>query len=155
MACQPNSRENFPVVGDHTSEQKRRSALLSLWPKPRGERSASFLLLSVCGRNRGRKERSLPSPLAVKGAWTSFTSRFVAKTKAPKPRGERTAAFLHLSVCGQPLGLWRPSFTLGLWSKLRGEGTAAFLHLLVCGQNGRVKGARPSLTSQLVAKTER
>ena len=61
-----------------------------------GERSAAFRHISVCGQNRG-----------VKGARPSFTSRFVAKTKGrkdrglpsplglqPKPRGERTAAFL-------------------------------------------------------------
>ena len=40
------------------------------WPKPRSERSAAFLHLSVCGQNGG-----------VKGAWPSFTSRFVAKTE--------------------------------------------------------------------------
>ena len=132
-----------------------------LWAKPRSERSAAFLHLSVCGENRG-----------VKGAWPSFTSRFVGKTTS-----ERSTAFIHFSVCGQSRGVkgpqpwvcgenrgvkggpqpWvcgqnrgvkgaRPSRTgkkggggglspFGLWSKPCREGTAAFLHFSVCGQN--------------------
>ena len=52
---------------------------------------------------------------------------------------ETSAAFLHLSVCGQNRGV---------------KGAAAFLHLSVCGQNKGVKVARPSFTSRFVAKTE-
>ena len=91
---------------------------LGFWP----ERTAAFLHLAFCGQNRG-----------VKGARPSFTSRFVAKTEGvkgarssfrgvkgvqdcclpsplgfwpkSKPRGERTAAFLHLSFCGQNRGV--------------------------------------------------
>ena len=54
----------------------------------------------------------------------------------PKPRGERTAAFLHLLVCGQKRG---------------DERSAAFLHLSVCGQN---RSPRPSFTSRFLAKTK-
>ena len=36
----------------------------------------------------------------------------------------------------------------------RSETSAAFLHLRVCGQNRGVKGARPSFTFRIVAKTE-
>ena len=131
---------------------------LGLWPKPKGERTAAFLHLSVCGQNQ-----------KAKGPRPSFTSRFVAKTKRRKDHG------LHLSVCGQNQKAKgpRPSFTsrfvaktkrrkdrglpspLGLWPKPKGERTAAFLHLSVCGQNQKAKGPRPSFTSRFVAKTKR
>ena len=87
---------------------------------------AAFLHLSVCSQNPG-----------VKGARPSFISRFGANDRGlpshlglwPKQRGERTtaclrgersAAFLHLLVCGQNRGVEgaRPSFTsrfVGLW----------------------------------------
>ena len=62
-------------------------SLLDLWPKQRGERTAAFLYLSVCGQNRGVKgaRPSFTSQFVVnrgvKGVRPSFTSRFVAKTE--------------------------------------------------------------------------
>ena len=164
---------------------------MGLWPEPRSERSAAFLHLWVCGQNR-----------RVKGARPSFTSGFVAQTETckerglssplglwPKPRSERSAAFLHLSVCGQNQAVtgvgWsaaflhlsvcgpnrgvkgaRPCFTVcgrnrgvkgarpSCTPRIVSERSAAFLHLSDCGQNRGVKGARPSFTSRFVAKTE-
>ena len=95
-----------------------------MWPKPRSERRAAFLHLSVCCQN---------------------------------PRSETSAALLHLRVCGQNRGLKgaRPSFTprfncgqnggvQGASFTSRSEKSAAFLHLSVCGKNRGVNGARPS-----------
>ena len=72
--------------------------------------------------------------------------------------GERSAAFLHLSVCDQNIGV-KAARPPGLWQNKRPSFTSlfvavAFLHLLVCGQHRRVKGARPSFTSRFVAKTK-
>ena len=58
---------------------------LGLWPKQRGERTATFLHLSVCCQNR-RVKGPRPSFTSgqnrgVKGARSAFTSRFVAKTE--------------------------------------------------------------------------
>ena len=133
-----------------------------LWAKPRSERSAAFLHLSVCGENRG-----------VKGAWPSFTSRFVGKTTS-----ERSTAFIHFSVCGQSRGVKGPQpwvcgenrgvkggpqpWVCGQNRGVKGarpsrtgkKGGGGGFHLSVCGQNRAVKGPRLSFTFRFVAKTE-
>ena len=54
-----------------------------LWPKARGEKTAAFLHLSVCGQNQGvkRPRPSFTSRFVAKTAGCSFTFRFVAKTE--------------------------------------------------------------------------
>ena len=148
-----------------TEKRKERDLLpspLGLWPKG-GERSAACFPSRFVAKIEG-----------MKGARPSFPSRFVVRNEGGKeccllspldlwrkPSSERSAAFLHLSVCGQDRGVKgeRPFFLsrfmakieeakesglpspLGLWPKPRGERNAAFLRLSVCGQKG-VKGAR-------------
>ena len=160
-----------------TEEAKERGlpSPLGLWPKG-GERSAACFPSRFVAKIEG-----------MKGARPSFPSRFVVRNEGGKecclfspvdlwrkPSSERSAAFLHLSVCGQDRGVKgeRPFFLsrfmakieeakecglpspLGLWPKRRGERNAAFLRLSVCGQSRKAKGTRPSFTFHFFATIE-
>ena len=93
----------------------------------------AFLHLSDCGQNRG-----------VKGTRPSFAFRFVAKAEkrkehdlpslfifSPQSRSERSAAFLHLRICGPNRGMKGAQLS----------STSRFV-----AKTDEVNGARPSFT---------